>query len=66
MTTTVSVTISEVAAASVETVADTLERELLRLDALARKAGHAAHDDADFVQWRTNLRHSLQALREGL
>jgi len=65
MTTTVSVSLSETAASAVETVADCIERQLLLLNALARQAGPAAHDDADFVQWHTNLRHSLQALREG-
>ena len=63
MTTTITLDLGGIAAGAVEHTADAIEAQLALLDRLAEAAGLAAQDDANFVQFRQQIRNSLLALR---
>ena len=62
-TTTLDIDLGGLAAGAVEHTAEAIESQLALLDRLADAAGLAARDDADFVQFRQQIRNSLIALR---
>jgi len=63
MTTTITLDLGGIAAGAVEHTAEAIEAQLALLDHLADAAGLAAQDDANFVQFRQQIRNSLLALR---
>ena len=63
MTTTLTLDLGGIAASAVEHTAEAIEAQLALLDRLADAAGLAAQDDANFVQFRQQIRNSLLALR---
>ena len=63
MTTTITLDLGGIAAGAVEHTAEAIESQLALLDRLADAAGLAAQDDANFVQFRQQIRNSLLALR---
>ena len=63
-TTNINVDLGSFAAASLESVATSIEAALAQLDRLAEAAGPGAvRDDADFQQFRRQIHASLLALR---
>ena len=63
MTATLTLDLGGIAAGAVEHTAEAIEAQLALLDRLADAAGLAARDDANFVQFRQQIRNSLLALR---
>jgi len=62
-TTNIDIDLGGIAASAVEHTAEAIEAQLALLDRLADAAGLAAQDDANFVQFRQQIRNSLLALR---
>ena len=62
-TTNLALDLGGIAVSAVEHTAEAIEAQLALLDRLADAAGLAARDDADFVQFRQQIRNSLLALR---
>ena len=62
-TTNLDIDLGGIAAGAVEHTAEAIEAQLALLDRLAEAAGLAAQDDANFVQFRQQIRNSLAALR---
>ena len=62
-TTTLTLDLGLLAAGCLEAAAEAIESQLALLDRLAEAAGLAAQDDANFVQFRQQIRNSLLALR---
>ena len=65
-TTNIDIDLGCLAASAVEHTAEAIEAQLALLDRLADAAGLAAQDDANFVQFRQQIRNSLLALRGDL
>ena len=62
-TTNLDIDLGSISCGCLEAAAEAIESQLALLDRLADAAGLAARDDADFVQFRQQIRNSLLALR---
>ena len=65
-TTNLDIDLGGISCGALEAAAAAIEAQLALLDRLADAAGLAARDDADFVQFRQQIRNSLLALRGDL